>query len=82
MDAVPLTLPTNRQHARSCAILLQAESGLPATPRAGESRDDPTTIEDDDLVYQWKIDLTAAYRQLIVATPCLWMCMKFWNGQF
>ena len=82
MDAIPLTLPTNRQHARNCAILQEAESGKPASPRAGESSDDPSSIEDDDLVYQWKIDLTAAYRQLIVATACLWMCMKFWAGYF
>ena len=82
LDAIPLSLPTNRQHARSCAILQTAESGPPATANPDENPEILESIADDDLVYQWKIDLTAAYRQLVVSVHCLWMCIKYWDDQF
>ena len=31
--------------------------------------------------YLWKIDLTAAYRQVTIHLPFLWMCHTPWDGQ-
>ena len=42
---------------------------------------DPSTVADDTRTYLWKIDLTAAYRQVTIHLLFLWMCHTSWDGQ-
>ena len=82
LSAIPLSLCTNRDFARDAAILQQAEEGEPALPADGEDKERLASIADDLLLYLWKLDLTAAYRQLLVSVHTLWMCVKYWDGHF
>ena len=75
-----LKLCTNLQIGRGAAILTTASSGPRATPNQHEDRDDPSTVADDERVYLWKIDLTAAYRQVTIHVLYLWMCHTSWKG--
>ena len=53
-------------------------SGPCAIPNADENPEDPATIADDDRTYLFKLDLTAAYRQVMVYMMCLYMCHTMW----
>ena len=75
-----LKLCTNLQIGRGAAILATADEGPRATPNDDENPDDPSTIADDWRTYLWKIDLTAAYRQVLIHILCLWMCHTSWDG--
>ena len=75
-----LKLCTNLQIGRGAAILTTADEGPRATPNDDEDPNDPSTIADDYRTYLWKIDLTAAYRQVLIHILCLWMCHTSWDG--
>ena len=53
--------------SRAVAILLTAQ---------------PVSASDDDTVYLWKIDLTAAYRQIHIDHDAVWNRGKSWCGKF
>ena len=71
---------TNLQIGRGAAILATADEGPRATPNGAEDHNDPSTIAGDYRTYLWKIDLTAAYRQVLIRILCLWMCHTSWDG--
>ena len=75
-----LKLCTNLQIGRSAAIKSTADEGSRAQPNDDEDPDDPSTIADDCRTYLWKIDLTAAYRQITIHILYLWMCHTSWGG--
>ena len=66
-----LKLCTNLQIGRGAAIITTADEGPRATPNDDEDPNDPSTIADDHRTYLWKIDLTAAYRQVLIHILCL-----------
>ena len=76
-----LKLCTNLQIARAAAIKSTASEGPRAQPNDVEDPDDPSTIADDCRTYLWKIDLTAAYRQITLHISYLWMCHTSWGGE-
>ena len=78
--ASKLKLCTNLQIGRGAAILTTADEGPRATPNDDEDPNDPSTVADDHRTYLWKIDLTAAYRQVLIHILCLWMCHTSWDG--
>ena len=58
-------LCTNLQiGGRGAAILATADEGPRATPNDDEDPNDLSSVADDTRTYLWKIDLTAAYRQV------------------
>ena len=75
-----LKLCTNLKIGRGAAILPTADEGPRATPNEAEDPNDPSTIADDHRTYLWKIDLTVAYRQVLIHILCLWMCRASWAG--
>ena len=76
-----LKLCTNLQIGKAAAIIATADAGERTAPNADEDPDDPATIADDCRTYLWKIDLTAAYRQITIHQLYLWMCHTSWNGE-
>ena len=77
-----LKLCTNLQIGRAAAIISTADEGPRAQPNDNEDPEDPSTIADDNRTYLWKIDLTAAYRQITIHVLYLWMCHTSWGGDF
>ena len=75
-----LKLCTNLQIGRGAAILATADHGPRAVPNDDEDPNDPSTVADDTRTYLWKIDLTAAYRQVTIHLLFLWMCHTSWDG--
>ena len=75
-----LKLCTNLQIGKTAAVIATADAGERTAPNADEDPDDPATIADDCRTYLWKIDLTAAYRQITIHQLYLWMCHTSWNG--
>ena len=75
-----LKLCTNLQIGKAAAVIATADAGERTAPNADEDPDDPATIADDRRTYLWKIDLTAAYRQITIHQLYLWMCHTSWNG--
>ena len=75
-----LKLCTNLQIGRAAAIISIADEGPRAQPNDNEDPDDPSTVADDNRTYLWKIDLTAAYRQITIHILYLWMCHTSWGG--
>ena len=75
-----LKLCTNLQIGKAAAVIATADAGERTAPNADEDPDDPATIADDCRTYLWKIDLTAAYRQITIHQLYLWMCHTSWNG--
>ena len=56
-------------------------SGPCANPIADENPEDPATVADDDRTYLFKLDLTAAYCQVMVNLMCLYMCHTMWRDK-
>ena len=73
-----VTLCTNIAIGRAGAIMEAGCSGPCATPLANEDPEDPETVADDDRTYLFKLDLTAAYRQVMVHLMYLYMCHTMW----
>jgi hypothetical protein len=73
------TLCTNIAIGRAGAIMEAGASGACAIPFADKDPEDPATIADDDRTYLFKLDLTAAYRQVLVHLMFLYMCHTMWG---
>ena len=76
-----VTLCTNIAIGRTGAITEAGCSGPCAIPLADEDPEDPATIADDDRTYLFKLDLTAAYRQVMVHLMFLYMCRTMWSDR-
>ena len=76
-----LKLCTNLQIGRAAAIISTTDEGPRAQPNNdNEDPDEPSTIADGNRTYLWKMDLTAAYRQITIDVSYLWMCHTSWGG--
>ena len=76
-----VSLCTNIAIGKAGAIMEAGCSGPCAIPNADENPEDPATIADDDRTYLFKLDLTAAYRQVMVYLMCLYMCHTMWRDK-
>ena len=73
-----VSLCTNIAIGKAGAIMEAGCSGPCANPIADEN---PATVADDDRTYLFKLDLTAAYRQVMVHVSFLYMCHTMWRGR-
>ena len=76
-----VSLCTNIAIGKAGAIMEAGCSGPCANPIADENPEDLATVADDDRTYLFKLDLTAAYRQVMVHLSYLYMCHTMWGDK-